>query len=62
MYSIKIYDSNGTVIGELPAASAQDVIKYINKGFIVKDIKTGKPISIEEASSCIGVSDGFINN
>ena len=60
MYSVTIYDSSGSFIGELPAVSAQDVMGYINKGFIVKDKITGKVLTIEEVSSVIGVSDGFI--
>ena len=38
MYSVTIYDSSGSFIGELPAASAQDVMGYIKKGFISKPL------------------------
>lgn len=60
MYSVVIYDSSGSFIGELPAASAQDVMGYINKGFIVKNKITGKEITLEEVSVSVGASDGFI--
>ena len=60
MYSVVIYDSSGSFIGELPAASAQDVMGYINKGFIVKNKITGKEITLEEVSVSIATSDGFI--
>ena len=60
MYSVVIYDSSGSFIGELPAASAQDVMGYINKGFIVKNKITGKEITLEEVSVSVGTSDGFI--
>jgi hypothetical protein len=59
-YSIKIFDVKGNLIGELPTASADDIVKYINKGFIVKDINTGKDLTIADVTSSIGVSDGFI--
>lgn len=59
-YSIKIYDSKGTDIGTSFTATSEDIIKYINKGFIVKD-NNGKTLSIEDVSQSIGVSDGFIN-
>ena len=61
MYSIKIFDRNGTLIGELPTASAQDIMRYINKGFVVKDLETGRIITLEDVSSVIGASDGFID-
>lgn len=60
MYSIKIFDSNGTLIGELPTASPQDIMKYINKGFIVKNLETGNIMKLEDISSMVGVSEGFI--
>ncbi len=59
-YSIKIYDSKGTHIGDSFTATSEDIMKYINKGFIVKD-NNGKTLSIEDVSQSIGVSDGFIN-
>lgn len=59
-FSIKIFDSQGNLIGELPTASADDIVKYLNKGFIVKDINTGRNLTIEDVTSSIGVSDGFI--
>lgn len=60
MYSVVIYDTSGSFIGELPAASAQDVMGYINKGFVVKNKITGQEITLEEVSVAVGTSDGFI--
>lgn len=61
MYSIKIYDEKGTFIGELPTASANDIMRYINKGFVVKDLNTGQPITMEDINASVGASDGFID-
>lgn len=61
MYSIKIYDDKGTFIGELPTASANDIMRYINKGFIVKDLNTGQQITMEDINASVGASDGFID-
>ena len=61
MYSIKIYDDKGTFIGELPTASANDIMRYINKGFVVKDLSTGQPITMEDINASVGTSDGFID-
>lgn len=61
MYSIKIYDDKGTFIGELPTASANDIMRYINKGFIVKDLSTGLQITMEDINASVGASDGFID-
>lgn len=61
MYSIKIYDDKGTFIGELPTASANDIMRYINKGFIVKDLSTGQQITMEDINASVGASDGFID-
>jgi hypothetical protein len=55
-----IYDSSGSFIGELPAASAQEVMGYINKGFKVKDKVTGNELALVDVSSAVGTSDGFI--
>lgn len=60
-YSIKIYDNQGSVIGELPTATPQDIMKYINKGFVVIDINTNKELTINDVSETVGVSDGFID-
>lgn len=60
-YSIKIYDSKGSPIGELPTATAQDIMKYINKGFIVKDMVTGQEITLADVNAAVGVADGFID-
>ena len=60
-YSIKIFDTQGSVIGELPTATPQDIMKYINKGFIVVDINTNKSLTMEDVAETIGVSDGLID-
>lgn len=60
-YSIKIFDDKGGLIGQLPTATPQDIMKYINKGFIVKDINTGREITLADVNSNVGVSDGFID-
>lgn len=60
-YSIKIYDSQGSVIGELPTATPQDIMKYINKGFVVIDINTDKELTIADVAETVGVSDGLID-
>lgn len=60
-YSIKIYDSQGSVIGELPTATSQDIMKYINKGFVVIDINTDKELTIADVAETVGVSDGLID-
>lgn len=60
-YSIKIYDNQGSVIGELLTATPQDIMKYINKGFVVIDINTNKELTMNDVSETVGVSDGFID-
>ena len=59
-YSVKILDANGEKIGEKIAASAMDVLAFINKGFIVVDIHTNETLTPEQVSETIGVSDGLI--
>lgn len=61
MFSIRIYDSKRNLIGELPTATAQDIMKYINKGFIVKNVISGEEITLDNINSSVGVSDGFID-
>ena len=60
-YYIKIYDTQGNIIGELPAATPIEISKYLSKGFIVKDGNTGNQITLESIGSVVGVSDGFID-
>lgn len=60
-YSIKIFDAQGSVIGELPTATPQDIMKYINKGFVVIDINTDKELTIADVAETVGVSDGLID-
>ena len=61
MFSIRIHDSKRNLIGELPTATAQDIMKYINKGFIVKNVISGEEITLDNINSSVGVSDGFID-
>lgn len=59
MYSIKIKDSNGNLIGERMNASVADIECFISKGFKVYD-QHDNLINESELTSTIGVSDGFI--
>lgn len=59
-YSIEILDQNNKKIGELPTASSSEVLKFINKGFIVIDRMTGQQLTESNVTSSIGVSDGLI--
>ena len=61
MFSIRIYDSKRNLIGELPTATAQDIMQSINKGFIVKNVISGEEITLDNINSSVGVSDGFID-
>ena len=60
-FSIKIFDTAGNLIGELPTASVMHITKYIEKGFIVKDLYTGQQITLDDLNNMIGASDGFID-
>ena len=60
-YSIEILDQNNKKIGELPTASSSEVLKFINKGFIVIDRMTGQQLTESNVTSSIGVSDGLID-
>lgn len=60
MYSIKIIDTNGSPIGELMNASAEDVLKFIAKGFRVIDIHDESEITEDMVTTRLGVSDGTI--
>ena len=60
-YSITILDRNGKKIGELMTATRSDIMKFINKGFIVVDNSTGMNMTSELMSSTIGVSECIIN-
>lgn len=59
-YSITIQDMMGKKVGELPMATATDVVTLINKGFIVINNYTGTPISMDEVQNTIGVSECVI--
>lgn len=60
-YSIVILDSVGKKIGELPTATPAEVLNLIGKGFTCIDITTRQPLSAEQVSAMVGVSDGLIN-
>ena len=57
---IIIQDSLGKMIGKLPTATNTDIMNLINKGFVVIDGTTGSPISIDDISNTIGVSECVI--
>ena len=59
-YSVTIQDKMGKKVGELPMATATDVVTLINKGFIVINNYTGTPLSINEVQSTIGVPECII--
>ena len=59
LYSIKIKDKNGTLIGERMDATASDILCYISKGFLIYD-QHGNPIEEASITSTLGVSDGLI--
>lgn len=59
-YAVKIVDANGSLIGELMTASADDILKLIGKGFTVINIKTNQPITAEEVASVVGISESVI--
>ena len=56
--SIKIVDANQNPIGELMTASDIDILKYLAKGLIVIDSKSGELITEADITSAMGVSDG----
>lgn len=58
--SIKILDTDQKPIGELMTASDTDILKYLAKGLIVVDKKTGTLITESDVTNSIGVSDGEI--
>lgn len=60
-YSIQIVDDSGNQIGELMTATPNEIIKLINKGFIVIDKMTGSRLTEQMMTSVVGVSDGLIN-
>lgn len=60
-HSIQIFDNNHKSIGELMTATDTDIMKFINKGFVVIDKITGQPIVFETVNQTVGVSDGVID-
>ncbi len=60
-HSVKIMDTNNKLIGKLMTASDTDILKYLEKGFVVIDTKTGAYLTEEDVTSEIGVSDGVID-
>lgn len=60
-YAIQIVDDSGNQIGELMTATPNEIIKFINKGFIVIDKMTGSRLTEQMMTSVVGVSDGLIN-
>jgi NMD protein affecting ribosome stability and mRNA decay len=60
-YSVKIYDSKGDYIAENMKASVEDVRKYLDKGFQVKDIHTKEYLDMSIIMESEGVSDGVID-
>lgn len=60
-YSIIILDIHGKKVGELMTATSDEVIKFINKGFIVIDLASHVSLTEQDVMSTVGVSDGVIN-
>lgn len=60
-FSIIIKDENDQLIGELMQATSVDIIKYIEKGFVVLNKINHNVITLDDIKSTIGVSDGLIN-
>lgn len=60
-YSIIILDIHGDKVGELMTATRDEVLKFINKGFIVIDLASRVPLTEQDVMSAVGVSDGVIN-
>lgn len=60
-HSINIFDRNHKKVGELPTATDTEILKFINKGFVVEDMGSGKEITEASITTGIGVSDGLIN-
>ena len=60
-YSIIILDIHGDKVGELMTATRDEVLKFINKGFIVIDLASRVSLTEQDVMSTAGVSDGVIN-
>lgn len=59
-YAIRITDSNNKLIGQMMKASAEEVRKFISKGFTVINIYTDQIMDESSLNETIGVSDGLI--
>lgn len=57
---VRIYDGNQQLIGELMTASNTDILKYLAKGLVVVDQKTGNVITESEMTNELGMSDGSV--
>ena len=58
--SVKLLDEHDKEIGKLLKASNQDILRLINKGFKVVDVRSGDVIQESDVSATLGVSDGAI--
>lgn len=60
-YSINVLDKDHKKVGQLMTATDTEILKFINKGFFVEDMRTGQEITESSITTGIGVSDGLIN-
>lgn len=57
---VEIKDSRGNHIGELNASN-DEILKYLNKGYMVINKSTSEEMTKEDVMDTIGCSDGFID-
>lgn len=60
-YAINILDKDHKKIGQLMTATDIEIIKFINKGFFVEDMRSGQELTEPMMMSRVGVSDGVID-
>lgn len=60
-YAINILDKDHKKIGQLMTATDIEIIKFINKGFFVEDMRSGQELTESMMMSRVGVSDGVID-
>lgn len=60
-YAINILDKDHKKIGQLMTATDIEIIKFINKGFFVEDMRSGQELTESMMTSRVGVSDGVID-